>query len=210
MHSPLELADAMSQIADIRRTLAKTETFRGYRSLTVAWTSVFAFLGAAIQLWLVPAPLETPGRYLTVWIGLASVGLVVSGSEVVIRARLSPSGLTRQLSWLAVEQFLPCVFVGAAVTWAIASFAVNQLWLLPGLWSLIFGLGVFASARLLPREVTGVAIWYLLMGCVVLATAQGSFACAPWAMVVTFGVGQAAMSFILFWRLEKNYDSQAA
>lgn len=210
MQRPLELADAMSQIADIRRTLAQTETFRGYRSLTVAWTSLFAFLGAAIQLWLVPKPLETPERYLTVWIGLATVGLVVSGSEVVIRARRSPSSLTRQLSWLAVEQFLPCVFAGAAVTWAIASYAGEQLWLLPGLWSLIFGLGVFASARLLPREVTWVAFWYMIMGCVVLSIGRGSAACSPWAMAVTFGIGQAAMSCILYWRLEKSYDSQAA
>ena len=210
MQSPLELADAMSQIADIRRTLAKTETFRGYRSLTVAWTSVFAVVGAAIQIWLVPAPLEVPGRYLAVWISVAITGLIVSGSEVVIRARRSPSRLTRQLSWLAVEQFLPCIFAGGAVTWSIASFAIEQLWMLPGLWSLIFGLGVFASARLLPREVTWVAIWYLLMGCVVMAWGQGPVACSPWAMVVTFGIGQAAMSCILYCRLEKNYDSQAS
>ena len=209
MQSPLELADAMSQIADIRRTLAQTETFRGYRSLTVAWTSLFAFLGAVIQILLVPAPLETPSRYLVVWIGLAVIGLIVSGSEIVLRARRSPSSLTRQLSWLAVEQFLPCIFVGAAITWGIASFAVEQLWMLPGLWSLIFGLGVFASARLLPREVTWVAIWYLLGGCLVLKLAQGSAAYTPWAMVLTFGIGQAAMSCILYWRLERNYDTQA-
>ena len=203
MQSRLELADAMSQIADIRRTLAQTETFRGYRSLTVAWTSLFAMLGAAIQICLVPAPLETPARYLTVWIGLAIVGLIVSGGEILIRARRSQSSLTRQLSWLAVEQFLPCVFVGGAVTWGIASYAVEQLWLLPGLWSLIFGLGVFASARLLPREVTWVAIWYLLGGCVAFGLARGPAACSPWAMVATFGIGQAAMSGILYWRLEK-------
>jgi len=210
MHRPLELADAMSQIADIRRTLAQTETFRGYRSLTVAWTSVFAFLGAALQIWLVPSPLETPERYLAIWIGLATIGLLVGGAEVVIRARRSPSSLTRQLSWLAVEQFLPCVFAGAAVTWAISSYAAEQLWLLPGLWSLIFGLGLSASARLLPREVTWVAVWYMITGCVVLAVAQGSAACSPWAMALTFGIGQAATSFILFWRLEKSYDSPAA
>ena len=179
MQSPLELADAMSQIADIRRTLARTETFRGYRSLTVAWTSLFALLGATIQIVWVPAPLETPAKYLTVWIGLA------------------------------VEQFLPCLLVGAAVTWGIASYAIEQLWLLPGLWSLVFSLGVFASARLLPREVIWVAIWYLITGCIVLAVGRGPYACSPWAMVLTFGIGQAAISCILYWRLEKSYDAQA-
>ena len=89
MQSRLELADAMSQIADIRRTLAQTETFRGYRSLTVAWTSLFAMLGAAIQIWFIPKPLESPVRYLADWIGLAAVGLIVSGGEIVLRARRS-------------------------------------------------------------------------------------------------------------------------
>jgi len=210
MQSRLELADAMSQIADIRRTLAQTETFRGYRSLTVAWTSLFALLGAALQQWLVPDPLSTPQRYLMIWIGLALTGMVVSGSEIVWRARRSQSTMTRQLSWLAVEQFLPCVFVGAAMTWGITSFAPEQLWLLPGLWSLVFGLGVFASARLLPREVTWVALWYLVGGCLVLGFARGPAACTPWSMVATFGVGQAAMSAILYWRLEREHGSEEA
>ena len=209
MQSPLELADAMSQIADIRRTLARTETFRGYRSLTVAGTSLFALLGATIQIVWVPAPLETPAKYLTVWIGLASISQFFSGLEILVRAHRSPSTLTRQLSWLAVEQFLPCLLVGAAVTWGIASYAIEQLWLLPGLWSLVFSLGVFASARLLPREVIWVAIWYLITGCIVLAVGRGPYACSPWAMVLTFGIGQAAISCILYWRLEKSYDAQA-
>lgn len=208
MQSRLELADAMSQIADIRRTLAQTEVFRGYRSLTVAWTSLFALTGAAMQIWLVPKPLETPEFYLIVWVGLATVSLIVSGAEIIIRARRSQSSMTRQLSWLAVEQFLPCVFVGGAVTWALYSFAVEQLWLLPGLWNLIYGLGIFASARLLPREITWVAVWYLASGCVVLAVARGPAACSPWTMALSFGAGQAAMSAILYWRLERDHGSQ--
>lgn len=208
MQSRLELADAMSQIADIRRTLARTEVFRGYRSVTVAWTSLFALLGAAAQMLWIPKPLEDSITYLGVWVGLAAVGLVVSGFEIAIRARRCQSTLTRQISWLAVEQFLPSVFVGGAVTWAVASFAREQLWMLPGLWSLIFGLGVFASARLLPREITWVAVWYLLGGCAVLILAQGPAACSPWAMVLTFGVGQAAMSAILYWRLERDHGPQ--
>ena len=210
MQSRLELADAMSQIADIRRTLARTEVFRGYRSVTVAWTSLFAMGGAAAQILWIPKPLVAPMAYVAMWVGLAAVGLVVSGLEITLRARRSQSTLTRQLSWLAVEQFLPSVFArrSCTVTWAVASFASEQLWLLPGLWSLIFGLGVFASARLLPREITWVAVWYLAGGCAVLVLAQGPAACSPWSMVFTFGVGQAAMSAILYWRLERDHGPQ--
>lgn len=208
MQSRLELADAMSQIADIRRTLARTEVFRGYRSVTVAWTSLFALTGAAIQIMWIPKPHEAPIAYLAVWVGIAAVGLIVSGLEIALRARRSQSTMTRQLSWLAVEQFLPSVFVGGAVTWAVMAYAREQMWLLPGLWSLIFSLGVFASARLLPREIRWVAVWYLVAGCAVLVLGQGPAACSPWLMVATFGVGQAAMSGILYWRLERDHGSQ--
>jgi hypothetical protein len=208
MHSQLELADAISQIADIRRTLARTEQFRGTRSLTVGWTSLFSLIGATAQILWVPQPLVTPIRYLAIWVGLAFIGMIVGGVEIALRARRSQSALTRQVSWLAVEQFLPSVFVGAAVTWAIASFAVEQLWLLPGLWSLIFGLGLFASARLYPREITWVAVWYLIAGSVVFMVARGPAACSPWAMATTFGIGQAAMSAIFYWRLERENGSQ--
>lgn len=208
MRSQLELADAISQIADIRRTLARTEQFRGTRSLTVGWTSLFSLIGATLQILWVPQPLANPIRYLIVWVGLAILGLIIGGLEIALRARRSESALTRQLSWLAVEQFLPSVFVGGAVTWAIATFAVEQLWLLPGLWSLIYGLGLFASARLLPREITWVAVWYLIAGCVVFAVARGPAACSPWAMPVTFGIGQATMSAIFYWRLERDHGWQ--
>lgn len=208
MQSRLELADAMSQIADIRRTLARTEVFRGYRSVTVAWTSLFALSGAAAQIIWIPKPQEAPMAYLAIWVGIAAVGLIVSGIEITIRARRSHSTMTRQLSWLAVEQFLPSVFVGGAVTWAVASYAIEQLWMLPGLWSLIFSLGVFASARLLPREIRWIAVWYLVGGFGLLVFGQGSSACSPWSMVLTFGVGQAAMSAILYWRLERDHGPQ--
>jgi hypothetical protein len=139
---------------------------------------------------------------------MAALGLVISAGEMAIRAHRSHSALTRQMSLLAIEQFLPCVFVGAAVTWGISSFAAEQLWLLPGLWSLIFGLGVFASARLLPREIAWVAVWYMVSGCLILEFGRGEASCSPWTMVGSFGVGQAAMSGILYWRLERIYGTQ--
>ena len=39
-----------------------------------------------------------------------------------------------------------------------------ELWMLPGLWSILFSLGIFASYRLLPRETFWLAVYYLAAG----------------------------------------------
>ena len=36
--------------------------------------------------------------------------------------------------------------------------------MLPGLWQVLYSLGIFASCRLLPRAIFGVAVFYLHRG----------------------------------------------
>lgn len=43
----MDLRDALAQIAEIRAHIAQNETFRGYRSATVAASGLLALLGAA-------------------------------------------------------------------------------------------------------------------------------------------------------------------
>ena len=51
--------------------------------------------------------------------------------------------------------------------------------MLPGLWQILFSLGVFASSRLLPRATSGVAVFYLLTGLTTLSVARGDLAFLP-------------------------------
>jgi hypothetical protein len=68
--------------------------------------------------------------------------------------------------------------------------------MLPGLWQVIFSLGVFASCRFLPRPVAAAGAWYLLTGlfCLSLGDAR---ALSPWAMGVPYAVGQLLVAGIL-------------
>ncbi|MCL2645465.1 MAG: hypothetical protein FWD61_00500 [Phycisphaerales bacterium] len=73
----------------------------------------------------------------------------------------------------------------------------------------IFALGIFASARLLPREVFGVAGFYLLARIVTLVLsgrAGGGWAFSPWLMAGTFGAGQTAIAVILYVKLERTRE----
>jgi hypothetical protein len=69
--------------------------------------------------------------------------------------------------------------------------------MLPGLWQILFSLGVFASCRSLPRPMLAVAIWYLACGLACLVLAKGAYALSPWAMGVPFLVGQMLAAILL-------------
>lgn len=201
-----QLDEALAQISDIRSHLARTETFRGYRSATVGFSAIVAFSAAVIQAMLVPEPAGSIGGYLALWVSAAAISLAVTGAEMWLRCTRAVSPLAVRHTWLAVEQFLPCVLAGALLTGALVQYAADSLWMLPGLWSILFSLGIFASWRLLPRPTFWVATYYLLAGIVCLATARGESALSPWAMAGTFGIGQTLAAMILYYTLERQHD----
>ena len=200
----MELREALSQITEIRAQMARTETFRGYRSGTVGLSGLLGVAGGVVQAVWIPDPGQNIRAYLGLWVGVAGACLAVWGAEMVLRCRRATLSLTRQMTWLAVEQFFPCMVAGVLLTWAIVVYAADSLWMLPGLWSVVFSLGVFASCRLLPRPVFWVGAYYLAAGVAVLVLARGDAALSPWAMVGTFGAGQLLTAAILYFTLERT------
>ena len=200
----MELREALSQIAEIRARVAATERFRGYRAAPVALTGLLAVLVAAVQPTLVPNPPADPLGYLAVWLTTAVVAAVVAGSGIWLRHRTNTDRVAKQLTWLAVGQFAPCLAAGALVTAVIVRCCPDNVALLPGLWQVFFSLGVFASCRLLPRAVVWVGVFYLLAGVVNLTLATGPAALSRWAMGVPFGVGQLLTAAVLYWNLERD------
>lgn len=198
--TPLE--DALAQISDIRGHLVRTETFRGYRSATVGFSAVVAISAAVLQAWLVPNPARATGEYLALWVAAAALCLTVTAAELWLRSAQAASPLSLRHTCLAVEQFLPCVVAGGLLTVALLRYAGEALWMLPGLWSMLFSLGIFASWRLLPRPTFLVAVYYLLAS-VLLLTVAREHAFSPWTMGGTFGAGQTLAATILYFTLER-------
>ncbi len=200
----MNLSEALAQISEIRAHIARTEVFRGYRSLTVGTSGVLAIGAAAVQAVWVPRPREQLGAYLALWLGVAALAAAIAGVEIWLRTRATQSAVVRRLTGLAVEQFLPCVVAGAALTAVIYHWAAEVAWLLPGLWCLLFSLGVFASYRLLPRAIFLVGAYYLVCGVVVLIVFRGELALSPWSMGASFGCGQLLTAAILYVTLERG------
>jgi hypothetical protein len=200
----MNLSEALAQISEIRAHIARTEVFRGYRSLTVGTSGVLAIGAAGAQAVWIPRPLERLGAYLALWLGVAALAAAIAGVEIWFRTRATQSAVVRRLTGLAVEQFLPCVVAGAALTAVIYNCAAEVAWLLPGLWCLLFSLGVFASYRLLPRATFFVGVHYLLCGVVVMIVFRGEWALSPWSMGASFGCGQLLTAAILYVTLERE------
>jgi hypothetical protein len=202
----MELRDALTQITEIRLQLARTEVFRGYRAVPVAFSGGVAVLAALVQTVTVVDPIAQIGRYLGLWIGAAVVSGLAAGLEMIIRARTAATPLTRELTWLALEQFCPCLIGGALVTVVILRAAPESLWMLPGLWQIFYSLGIFASCRLLPRPTFWVAVFYLGTGLADLAWGRGELALSPWLMGLPFGAGQFLAAAVLYRTLERDHD----
>ena len=206
----MEFQEALAQVAEIREDLARTELFRGYRSLTVGLSGVVGIAAALLQGIVAPQPSQELGAYLLLWASAAAINLILVGSEMWLRACQAPAAIARQKTIFAMEQFAPAVVVGGLLTLVIARCAAESAWMLPGLWSLVFSLGIFASCRLLPRAVFTVGIWYLLWGIVALAAGQGVGAFSGWTMGAAFGGGQLLLSAVLYLTLERGHSVEEA
>jgi hypothetical protein len=201
----MELRDALAQISEIRDHLARTETFEGYRSATVAASGVLALTAAGMQAALVPNPMGRLDAYLTLWVTVAIVSAAITGIEMLVRSHRAASETAVRLTRMFVEQFSPCLIVGAILTLAIAVVAPETAWMLPGLWALVFGLGVFASARLFPRPVVWVGAYYVLAGTACLLGAKRLDPLSPWLMAGTFGLGQLIAAAAVYWSVERKH-----
>lgn len=204
----MDLHEALAQISEIRQQVARTETFRGYRAAPVAFSAFVACLAAGFQQVLVPDAASNLAGYLGLWIGAALLSMAVTGVAMVWYCRQSTYPLSRHNTMLAIGQFLPSVVAGGLVTFVLYRQQAEQAWMLPGLWSIFFSLGIFASYRLLPKATFWIGVFYMMAGILCLLWARDEFAFSPWAMGVPFGIGQLMSAAILYWTLERVSDEQ--
>ncbi|MBV9180364.1 MAG: hypothetical protein JO356_03565 [Acidobacteria bacterium] len=195
------LDKALGDISSMRRQLARSTQFHGYGPATLASTGVMAILAACLQTRLVPDPANHPSEYLGVWIWTAFLSAALIGAQMHTRTRRIHSGLADEMIRMAVGQFLPSAVAGALITVVLLRYVPHTLWMMPGLWQIIFSLGVFSSCRFLPRPMVAAGAWYLFTGlmCISLGDTRSL---APWAMAMPYGVGQSLVAAILFFSTE--------
>ena len=192
-----DLDRALTDISVIREQLAQSTEFQGYAPATLAATGLFALLVAAAQgLWL-PESVTNMRWFIPVWAATAAVCVLVTALETISRSRRHHGGFAVAMLQSALEQFLPAIVAGGLLTVALLEVAPEDLWMIPGLWHIVFSLGVFASRRFLPRPIFWVGVWYLACGLACLALAAPTHTNSPWSMGIPYGVGHLLVAGIL-------------
>lgn len=200
-----DLNKALGDISSIRRQMARSTEFRGYGPATLAATGVFAMIASGAQAVWLPTPSKGIPVYLAIWISTALVSAALIASQMFARTRRMHSGMADEMIRMAVEQFLPSVGAGALITFVLVRYVPAALWMLPGLWQIIFSLGVFSSCRFLPRPMIAAGVWYLFTGLVCISLADAR-AFSPWVMGISYGVGQLLVAVILLRNSRKVED----
>ena len=192
-----DLHKALADIGSIRQQVAAGTMFRGFGPTVVAATGLLAAVTATVQsIWL-DALGRHPVVFLAVWAATAAISAALIGAEMIARTRRHHSGLADAMLINAVEQALPAGTAGVAIALVLIQLAPETLWVLPGLWQVLVGLGIFASVRSLPRAVAWAGTWYVAAGVVVLALSSQTQALSPWAMGLPFVIGQLLLAAIL-------------
>jgi hypothetical protein len=192
-----DLDKALADIGSIRQQLAAGTMFRGFGPAVIATTGLLAALTTAAQsIWL-DDPTHQPLTFLAGWALTAVAGVALIGAEMIARTRRHHGGLADAMLWNAIEQALPAGVAGAAIALVLIGFSPETLWVLPGLWQILVGIGISASVRSLPRAVAWAAAWYGAAGLFVLAVSCQTQTLSPWAMGLPFVVGQLLLAAIL-------------
>ena len=192
-----DLHKALGDIRNIRRQVARSTDFQGYGPATVAGTGIIGILAAVVQRFVLLYPANRLTEYLTVWLSAAFLAATLAGAQMYTRSRRIHSGMSNEMMLTAVEQFLPSVGASTIITAVLLYKVPASLWMLPGIWQFIFGLGIFSSCRFLPRPMLAAGLWYFLTGLICLALGDIR-ALSPWAMGIPFGIGQLLVAAILF------------
>ena len=197
----MDLPRALGQLADIHQQIAKGEVYRGYRSLPVAASGLMGLAAAWAQTPALGA--SDPVGFVVYWTVIAACAGFVGASEIIYNYVVHDDRAARRQTKQVVGQFLPSMLAGAIITASFVHLSEALIPVLPGLWAICFGIGIFASRPYLPRASGWVALFYYAAGVALLWNARGPEPLRAWWVGGTFGAGQLMAALVLYWNLER-------
>jgi hypothetical protein len=200
----MRVDDALGQIAQIHDHLARAEQYRGFHPFAVAASGLIGVVAAVVQPWLVPV--DDTVAFVRFWLVVAAIGGATGISPAVDAYFRREDEFARRRTRRVIVQFLPCVVAGLCVTLAFGRAGREVVLFLPGVWLVLFAMGVFAARPFLPRAIGWVGLFYLVAGVALLAAVPTDFARGGWCVGIVFAVGQVATAAVLRRNRERDFD----
>ncbi len=183
---PVALHDrAMENLRFIRETMERAGAF----TAVPGWGGVL--MGAsAVGAAAIAVRQPTPGRWLSVWLVEAVLAVAIALAGMAVKARRAGTRLLSASGRKFVLSFLPPVLAGAVLT--LALYRSGEATLLPGLWLLLYGVGVVTAGTYSVRVVP------ILGGCLIALGAAALFSPPTWGdayLAAGFGGLQIGFGF---------------
>ncbi len=162
----MDKREALESLETIRKILERSTVFAHIapKSLFVGGTVA---IGAAVLGWSLDwTPPEHPFAFLAMWISAFLVALLAGLSLSARRARaLGERFWSRKLQFV-LSGFVPTLIAAALFTGVLANLGRTDL--CPGMWMVLYGLGILAVGMVLDWEFRATAWGFLLAGSITL------------------------------------------
>ena len=164
-------ARAMDNLRFIRETMAAAATF----TAVSGWGTMLIGLTALVATALAAATGSTT-RWVFIWMCEAVISVGISIYTMSLKSRAAGLPLWSEPARKIVFSFVPPMLVGALFT--LVCFEHDLLGLLPGVWMLLYGVGVVAAGTFSVRIVPVMGLAFMVVGTVALfAPASWTTAC---------------------------------
>ncbi|HET9799094.1 MAG TPA: hypothetical protein VFP90_13935 [Gemmatimonadaceae bacterium] len=170
-------ARAMDNLRFIRQTMEAAGTFTavsGWGTVVIGASAIFAAMLAATT--------HSTARWLFIWVCEAALSVAISVYTMALKARAAKLPLWSEPARKILFSFAPPMAGGALLTLVLVAHGLVAL--LPGVWMLLYGIGVVAAGTFSVRIVPVMGMAFMAVGAVAL------FAPAVWAtpaMAAGFG-----------------------
>ncbi|MDB4914181.1 MAG: hypothetical protein JWM95_1825 [Gemmatimonadetes bacterium] len=160
-NAPEMHARAMDNLRYIRETMEAAATFTavsGWGTIFVGVTAIGAAVLASIT--------HSTTRWMIIWLFEAALSIAISVYSMAIKSRAARLPLWSEPARKIVFSFAPPMMVGALLTLLFYEHAMMRQ--LPGIWLLLYGVGVVAAGTFSVRIVPVMGFAFMMVGTVAL------------------------------------------
>jgi hypothetical protein len=154
-------ARAMDNLQFIRETMAAAATFTAVSGWGTVIIGITALIAAAVA-----ALTDSMTRWVFIWTCEAVLSVSISFYTMTLKARSVGLPLWSEPARKIVFSFVPPLAVGALLT--LVCYEHHLIGLLPGVWMLLYGVGVVAAGTFSVRIVPVMGLAFMMVGTVAL------------------------------------------